>query len=77
MTRFERKKRDYSDLKIVSTGGLFDLVDNAIKSAYYLTDEEYDTVIEQMDDIELDLFVKQDLKFSEARIVLSSINRIL
>lgn len=77
MTRFERKKRDYSDLKIVSTGGLFDLVDNAIKSAYYLTDEEYDTVIEQMDDIELDLFVKEDLKFSEARIVLSSINRIL
>lgn len=40
VSRCKRKFRPYEDLKIKSSGGIFDLLDNAIKEVYRITDAE-------------------------------------
>lgn len=55
MSRFERKKR--TDIIYKGQGGLGDIFDDAIKGTWYITDEEYDFIIEDATDEELDLII--------------------
>ena len=77
MTRFERKKRGLESLKIKSSGGMFDLFDNAIKETWYITDEEYDTLCGCLLDDELDIFVSESLSFSQKRLLLNLIDKYI
>ena len=46
--RLERRNRTYGDLGIKSSGGMFDLFDNAIKEIYRINDNEYNYLFEKM-----------------------------
>lgn len=50
-------KKLREEIQFKSEGGLFDLVDNQIKAAYNITDEEYDYIAEHMDEEEVSIFV--------------------
>lgn len=58
MTRFERKKR--TDIHYMGRGGLGDIFDDAIKGTWYITDEEYDFILEQSSDEQLDLILPNE-----------------
>jgi hypothetical protein len=49
-----KKLRDEIEFK--SEGGLFDLIDNHVKGAYNITDEEYDYITTNITDEELSDF---------------------
>jgi hypothetical protein len=74
MERLNRKKRTYDDL---SSGGIFDLVDNIIKSSFRITDQEYDYIIEHVSDLELEFLTKKKLTFSEKRELIMILNKYL
>jgi hypothetical protein len=63
--------------------GLFDLMDNWIKEAYNITDEEYDYICDHATDEELHNFLLADINgnkpvtFSEKRIALGIRNKYL
>jgi hypothetical protein len=44
------------EIQLKNKGGLTDLIDNVMKSAYNITDEEYDYICENATDEELDYF---------------------
>ena len=67
MTRLERRNWTTDSIGIKSSGGMLDLFDNAIKSAYRINDEEYDHVCEVATEYELDLLTAEDLTFTEKR----------
>ncbi len=67
VSRCKRKFRPYEDLKIKSSGGMFDLFDNVIKEVYRITDEEYDYLAENLSDDEMSFFVSEKLSFGEKR----------
>jgi hypothetical protein len=49
---------------------LFSMIDEVVKAAYSLTDEEYDTMVKNMNDEDLDLFtscLSETPTFSEKR----------
>lgn len=59
------------DIKFAESGSMFDMFDNHIKSAYNLTDEEYDFMADNMTEEEIDLFIKETPTFSERRQILA------
>lgn len=67
VSRCKRKFRPYEDLKIKSSGGMFDLFDNAIKEIYRITDDEYDYLAENLSDGEMSYFVSEKLSFGEKK----------
>ena len=67
ISRCKRKFRPYEDLKIKSSGGIFDLFDNAIKESHRITDEEYDYLAENLTDGEMSYFVSEKLSFGEKK----------
>lgn len=67
VSRCKRKFRPYEDLKIKSSGGMFDLFDNAIKEVYRITDDEYDYLAENLTDGEMSYFVSEKLSFGEKK----------
>lgn len=42
---------------LVGGGGLYDLFDNVVKVLFNITDEEYDFIIENSTDLEMEIFV--------------------
>lgn len=42
---------------LVGGGGLYDLFDNVVKTLFNITDQEYDFIIENSTDAEIDIFV--------------------
>lgn len=58
MTRFERKNR--TDINYKGQGGLGDIFDDAMKGTWYITDDEYDFILEHASDEELDLILPNE-----------------
>ena len=77
MSRLERKKRPIESLKLMNSGGMLDLFDNEIKSYYYLTDDEYDIIVESCSDEELELLITENSSFSHLRKCLEIINKYI
>jgi hypothetical protein len=79
MSRLSRKNRTYGDIGHKSSGGIMDLFDNEVKSAFRINDEEYDYLIEKMSDDELGLFVgkPEGLNFSEKRSLINIVEGYL
>lgn len=67
--RIDRRNRTAEDLGIMYKGGLNDLFDNEVKSAYRINDAEFNYLCEYMSDDEMDLFVGRPagLTFAEKR----------
>ena len=76
-------KKLREEIQFKSEGGINDLMDNQVKSAYNITDEEYDYIVEVMSDEELSIFVDgcglgdSDVSFSTIRQALEIRNKYL
>jgi hypothetical protein len=75
MTRLQRKNR--TDV-VYKSGGVFDLIDNAVKKLWRINDEEYDYIIDNLTDDELSLFLL-DKSFTRTQLkcMIEKINKIL
>jgi hypothetical protein len=65
--RIDRKNITYKEIGYKSSGGMFDLVDNAIKETLRINDDQYNYLCEVCEDNQLDLLVRQDLSFREKK----------
>lgn len=77
MKRLSRKNITDIDLGILASGGMFDLVDNAIKESLRITDKEYDFLVEKTTDEELNLLIKENKTFSDKRKLSIILNKYL
>lgn len=81
MSRLSRKNRTNSECGIKNKGGITDLIDNAIKSAWRINDKEYDFLLERMTDEQmtyfLDMMDSKSLSFSERRNFLIMVDKLL
>ena len=75
MSRTQRKLR--TDIVFKGCGGLTDAFDYAIKSAWYINDEEYDYICEKATDEELDLFLGGDGGFSNMKKALATVDNLI
>lgn len=73
MSRRQRKLR--TDIVFKGCGGLMDAFDNAVKSTWYINDEEYDYICEKATDVELDLFLGKSGKFSDMKKALEFVDK--
>ena len=69
-SRIKRRNRNYEELKIKNSGGIFDLVDNTMKETYRITDNEYDYLCEKLSDDEMTLFSLENLSFTQKKEIL-------
>lgn len=69
-SRIKRRNRNYEELKIKNSGGIFDLVDNTMKETYRITDDEYDYLCEKLSDDEMYLFSLENLSFTQKKEIL-------
>lgn len=72
MTRFERKNR--TDIKYKG-GGFFDVLDNAIKQVWRITDEEYDYICDQ--EGEEFLLVERNPPYFKIKEAITEVNRMV
>lgn len=77
LSRAGRRNRTYKDLGIKNKGGMLDLLDNAIKEIYRITDDEYDYLCENLTDGEMSLFLAEKLTFGEKKQCLSIVENHL
>jgi hypothetical protein len=77
MKRLERRNITYKDIGYKSSGGLGDLIDNAVKVAFRINDEEYDYFCEKMSDEEIDFILNEKFTFSELRKLSGLIDKYL
>jgi len=77
MSRLLRRYRTNKECGIKKSGGITDLFDNVIKSAWRLTDEEFDSILEKMTDEEMDLFLTEKPTFEEKRKMIILVERLL
>lgn len=75
MSREQRKLR--TDIVFKGCGGLTDAFDDAIKSVWYINDEEYDYICENATDEELDLFLGGNGKFSDMKKALTTVDKLI
>lgn len=76
MSRLSRKNR--TDIKYVSgMMGPFDLFDNDIKMIYRISDEEYNYIAKNGSDELLNLILSDKLTFSQNKILLSGIDKLI
>ena len=72
------KRKNRTDIKYKGAGGIPDLLDNLFKSVYYINDEEYDYICENMSDKEMDLFAAiETATFSEKRQALLLVDKYI
>ena len=77
MSRINRRKWSVEELGLKSSGGLMDLFDNQIKSAYRINDAEYDKMASEMNDDEMKLFVTEKPTFAEKRAMINLLNKFV
>lgn len=70
------------EIKLKSSGGIFDLMDNVVKGVFKITDEQYDFICEESTDEELDkfssiLFDNKRVTFAEKRQALQVKNKYI
>jgi hypothetical protein len=78
-------KKLREEIQFKNSGGLDVLFDNQVKSAYNITDEEYDYIAENMSDEELSIFcdgcglgnMNENVSFSTIRKALEIRNKYL
>jgi hypothetical protein len=70
-------KKIRKEIEFKSKGGFFDLFDNVFKSAYNITDEEYDYICEHATDEELNSLLCENPDFSNKRKALIIRNKYL
>jgi hypothetical protein len=75
MSRIDRRNWLESDIGYKSSGGIFDLFDNGIKSIYRINDDEFDHLCGVMTDDELNLFVNENPTFAEKRKMIELLNK--
>lgn len=71
------KRKNRTDIKYVTRGGLFDIFDNILKQVYYINDDEYDYICEHGTDQELELLVTENPSFKEKREILNLLDDFL
>lgn len=67
ISRCKRKSRDFIELKIKSSGDMFDLFDNVMKENFRINDDEYDYLCENMSDAEMDIITKEEMSYQQKR----------
>lgn len=76
MGRIERKdKMTYGNIGYKQSGGVFDLFDNQIKTAYRINDAEYDHLCEVMTDDESEIFITENPTFAQKRQMIQLLNK--
>lgn len=75
MSREKRKLR--TDIVFKGCGGITDAFDDAIKSTWFINDEEYDYISENATDGELDLFLGGNGKFSDKKKAIATVDRLI
>lgn len=75
MSRQKRKLR--ADIKFKNRGGLLDAFDNAVKSAWYINDDEYNYICKFATKEELDLFLGGNGTFSDMKKALIMVDNLL
>lgn len=77
MSRIDRRDWLNKDIGYKSSGGLFDLFDNQIKTIYRINDDEYDHLCEVMSNDESQLFVTENPTFTEKRKMIELLNKYI
>lgn len=75
MTRFERKNR--SDIEYIKSGDIIDFFNNEIKNLWFINDDEYDFLLEVLNDEELNLIITNLKTFQLKRKCITLINEKL
>ena len=80
MTRFDRKNRQ--DIKSnLSNGnlknGIFDIIDDTMKSVWRINDDEYDYIIDNLSDVELKTFSLSDPSITDIKMMISKVNELV
>ena len=75
MTRFSRKNR--TDIEFKGCGGITDAFDDMIKELWRINDDEYDYLIDDATDEELDFIIPQFKNISEMKKAIEFVNNKL
>ena len=75
MSRIDRRNWTNEQIGVSNQQSLFDLMDDVMKMAYRITDEEYDHLCEVLTDEELDLVVTEEPTFAQKRQMIELLNR--
>ncbi|MDX2128703.1 MAG: hypothetical protein SFU91_06665 [Chloroherpetonaceae bacterium] len=67
ISRCKRRNRTWDELGLKTIGGIPDLIDNAIKQVFRITDQEYDYLAKNLNDVEMSYFVNETLSFREKK----------
>ena len=69
-------KKVREEIEFKGSGGFFDAFDDYVKGIYNITDEEYDYIVEKMDEVELAIFCDAcGLGGNESSVTFSTIRR--
>jgi len=77
MSRINRRHWLNKDMGIKSSGGMYDIFDNQIKTVYRINDDEYDHLCEVMTDEETDIFVTEIPTFADKRKMIELLNKYI
>lgn len=75
MSRLSRKNRE--DILLVNKCGITDLFDNHFKTAWRISDLEYNHICEFASDDELEMLIREDLTISEAKHALEIVDKYI
>ena len=70
-------KKIRKEIEVKDSGGIFDLVDNVIKLAYNITDDEYDFICERATEEEIGVLIMDNVTFSDRRKAIEIRNKYL
>lgn len=76
MSRLSRKNRTDIDYKSGKMG-INDIFDDMIKSTYRINDSEYDYICEHLTEEDSNIFLSEELNFSEKRELHKILNKLL
>lgn len=74
MNRISRRNWLNTDIGLKSSGGMFDLIDNMIKTIYRINDDEYCNLCGVITDDELILLLTENPTFIEKRKMIQILN---
>lgn len=77
MSRLSRRNRTEEDLGLLNSGGMLDVIDNAVKAAFRINDKEYDFLADKLTNEEMELFLNENRSFSEKRKTLMMLEKYL
>lgn len=75
--RLARRKRTAGDVNMVTEGGMLDLIDNVIKDALRINDDEMDWLVENCTEQEMDDLITEEPDFATKRRIITAMDRLL